>query len=212
MRGPARSDLFLNETGLDALAAISFKTFASPQTYHHHHAHSKSQVKVSGGDSKLQSIWDDDILHPYMRKPMEHANMCSKLSVLDQGRIKTCASLSRPLQVTVRSILQQTFYSYYGRSGPFLEIIFQANNVSYRHLEGLFESYAELISCYYISCYTLKLKRLHIYLIFIIIITDFLRECHLGNIICLFLIILTHDHAHICIHIRTYIFKPTHII
>ena len=44
-----------------------------------------------------------------MRKPMEHANMCSKLSVLDQGRIKTCASLSRPLQVTVRSILQQTF-------------------------------------------------------------------------------------------------------
>jgi hypothetical protein len=75
--------------------------------------------------------------------------MCSKLSVLDQGRIKTCASLSRPLQVTVRSILQQTFYSYYGRSGPFLEIIFQANNFSYRHLEGLFESYAELISCYF---------------------------------------------------------------
>ena len=139
--------------------------------------------------------------------------MCSKLSVLDQGRIKTCASLSRPLQVTVRSILQQTFYSYYGRSGPFLEINFQSNNVSYNNSEWLLKSLVELVSYNSILIVIIQNKtRLYTYLPFITIITNFLREFHLGNIICLFLIILTHDHAHICMYIRTYIFKPTHII
>ena len=56
-RGPARYDLFLNETGLDmCFSSIFLVTFASliditttTIDHRYHHAHSKSQLKVSGG-------------------------------------------------------------------------------------------------------------------------------------------------------------------
>ena len=125
--------------------------------------------------------------------------MCSKLSVLDQGRIKTCASLSRPLQVTVRSILQQTFYSYCGRSGRFKKTLLSTM---------IFDTIIlNKFSCnMYNRCIILDgmLKSLCVQLQFVNIISDFLRQCHLGSIICLFLIILTHDHAHICIYTYVY--------
>ena len=52
--------------------------------------------------SKAYVVYDISSTLFFMHKPMEHANMCSKLSVFEQGRIKTCASLSRPLQLSMR--------------------------------------------------------------------------------------------------------------
>ena len=57
LRGPACYDLFLNETGLDmCFSSIFLLTFASliditttTIDHRYHHAHSKSELKVSGG-------------------------------------------------------------------------------------------------------------------------------------------------------------------
>ena len=57
LRGPARYDLFFNETGLDmCFSSIFLLTFASliditttTIDHRYHHAHSKFELKVSGG-------------------------------------------------------------------------------------------------------------------------------------------------------------------
>ena len=112
----------LIEYKLEYLSRLFASLTHLPQAqYHHHHdhdhrhqsefyrvdAHSKSQLKVSGYIELTWSfqayvVYDISSTLFFMHKPMEHANMCSKLSVFEQGRIKTCASLSRPLQLTMR--------------------------------------------------------------------------------------------------------------
>ena len=74
--------------------------------------------------SKAYVVYDISSTLFFMHKPMEHANMCSKLSVFEQGRIKTCASLSRPCNSLWEINLATDFlFRYiYVRSGQFLEI------------------------------------------------------------------------------------------
>ena len=68
--------------------------------------------------SKAYVVYDISSTLFFMYKPMEHANMCSKLSVFEQGRIKTlCKFVSSPATHYERSILQQTFYSGIYTSG-----------------------------------------------------------------------------------------------
>ena len=88
--------------------------------------------------SKAYVVYDISSTLFFMHKPMEHANMCSKLSVFERGRIKTCASLSRPCSSLWEINLATDFlFRYiYGRSGQFLEIFIMFEN--FRNLSILF--------------------------------------------------------------------------
>ena len=148
----------LIEYKLEYLSRLFASLTHLPQAqYHHHHdhdhrhqsefyrvdAHSKSQLKVSGYIELTWSfqayvVYDISSTLFFLHKPMEHANMCSKLSVFEQGRIKTCASLSRPCNSLWEINLATDFlFRYiYSRSGQFLEIFIMFEN--FRNLSILF--------------------------------------------------------------------------